>query len=403
MSNPYNVVVSGLLAPYAEGFHAELRALGYRRNASSPQLALMAHLSRWLEHRGLEPGGFDPGLVEAFLADRRSEGYTMWLSTKGIAPLLAFLRSIGVVPVVVDFGAVTAVDRLIEEFVGYLRSERGLTDGTIYNYVSVAGVFLAAETQIDEADLSGLSASDVVGFVLAENEGRSVRSAQSLACGLRAFLRFAFATGKTDTDLAAGVPTIASWRLSTVPRSISQSEVKALLGSCDRRTAFGRRDYAAMLLMVRLGLRAGEIAALELVDIDWRAGDLVVRGKCSRVERLPLPVDVGGAIAGWVRRGRPVCGSQRVFTRVRAPHQGLSVGGVGAIVKAAGLRVGIPDVHAHRLRHTAATRMLAGGADLVEIGQVLRHASVLTTSIYAKVDDDRLRPLAIAWPTGARS
>jgi integrase/recombinase XerD len=403
VSNPYNVVVSGPLGPYAEGFHAELRALGYRRNASSPQLALMAHLSRWLERRGLEPGGLDPGLVDAFLADRRSEGYTMWLSTKGVAPLLAFLRRIGVVPVVVDLGPVTAVDRLIEEFVAYLRSERGLVEGTIYNYVSVAGVFLAAETQIDDADLSGFSASDVVRFVLDENEGRSVRSAQRLACGLRAFLRFAFATGKTDTDLTAGVPTIASWRLSTVPRSISQSEVRALLRSCDRRTAFGRRDYAAMLLMIRLGLRSGEVAALELADVDWRAGDLIVRGKGSRVERLPLPVDVGEAVASWVRRGRPVCDSRRVFTRVRAPHRGLSVGGVGNIVKAAGLRAGIPHVHAHLLRHTAATRMLAGGADLVEIGQVLRHASVLTTSIYAKVDDDRLRALAIQWPTGARS
>jgi len=403
VSNPYNVVVVGPLAPYAEGFHAELRALGYRRNASSPQLALMAHLSRWLEHRGLEPGGIDVGLVDAFLADRRSEGYTMWLSSKGIAPLLAFLRRIGVVPVVVDLGPVTAVDRLIEEFVAYLRSERGLVDGTIYNYVHEASMFLVAECQIDDANLSGFSASDVVRFVLAENEGRSVRSTQRLACGLRAFLRFAFATGKTDTDLAAGVPTIASRRLSTVPRSISQSGVASLLRSCDRRTAFGRRDYAAMLLMSRLGLRTGEVAALELADVDWRAGDLTVRGKASRVERLPLPVDVGEALAGWICRGRPVCDSARVFTRVRAPHQGLSVGGVGAIVKSAGLRAGIPDVHAHLLRHTAATRMLAGGADLVEIGQVLRHASVLTTSIYAKVDDDRLRPLALAWPIGARS
>ncbi len=142
---------------------------------------------------------------------------------------------------------------------------------------------------------------------------------------------------------------------------------------------------------------------MELADIDWRAGDLIVRGKGSRVERLPLPVDVGEVIAGWIRRGRPHCDSQRVFTRIRAPHQGLTVGGVGEIVKAAGLRAGNPHVHAHRLRHTAATRMLAGGADLVEIGQVLRHASVLTTSIYAKVDDERLRPLALPWPIGARS
>jgi integrase len=155
--------------------------------------------------------------------------------------------------------------------------------------------------------------------------------------------------------------------------------------------------------MIRLGLRAGEVAALNLDDIDWRAGDIVVRGKARRVERLPLPVDVGEAVAAWIRRGRPLCDSRRVFTRLRAPHQQLSVGGIGAIVKAASSRAGLSGVNAHRLRHTAATQMLNGGADLVEIGQVLRHTSTLTTSIYAKVDDNRLRPLARAWPMRARS
>lgn len=401
MSDPYRVVVTGPLGLYAAGFHAELRALGYKPNGASGLLALMAHLSRWLNSRGLQPGALDPGQVQEFLADRRAGGYVLWRSTKGIAPVLTFLRSIGVVPVPVVAGPVTAADRLIEEFAGYLRNERGLAAATIRSYVSVARLFLSAGSWTD--DMTAVTAGDVTGFVLAENEGRSTGSAQFVACGLRAFLRFLFATGRTGTKLAAAVPTIASWRLSTIPRSISQNDVNALLRSCDRRRAFGRRDYAAILLMVRLGLRAGEVAGLELADIDWRAGDLIVRGKGSRVERLPLPVDVGEAIAGWVRRGRPACASQRVFTRIRAPHQGLTVGGVGALVKAAGLRAGIPDVHAHRLRHTAATRMLAGGADLVEVGQVLRHASVFTTSIYAKVDDQRLRPLALPWPIGARS
>ena len=327
--------------------------------------------------------------------------YVLWRSAKGIAPVLAYLRRVGVVPVAVTAGPVTVADRVIEEFAGYLRSERGLAASTIRSYVTVARVFLSTGSCAEE--LGGLTASDVTGFVLSEIGSRSVGSAQFVVCGLRAFLRYAFATGRTGTELAAAVPTVASWSSSAVPQSISERQVKALLRSCDRRTAFGRRDYAAMLLMVRLGLRTGEVAALELADIDWRAGDLIVRGKGSRIERLPLPADVGEAIAGWVRRGRPACDSRRVFTRVRAPHQGLSVGGVAAIVKAAGLRAEIPDVHAHRLRHTAATRMLAGGADLVEIGQVLRHASVLTTSIYAKVDHDRLRPLARPWPIGAQS
>jgi integrase len=182
-----------------------------------------------------------------------------------------------------------------------------------------------------------------------------------VACGLRAFLRFAYVTGRTGTQLDGAVPKIASRRLSRVPRSISTAEVEALLASCDRRTTFGRRDLAALMLMVRLGLRAGEVAALELGDIGWRCGEIVVRGKANRVERLPLPVDVGQALTGWLRRGRPRCESRAVFTRVRAPHRQLSVGGVGAIVKAAAARAGLSAVNAHRLRHTAATAMLAEG------------------------------------------
>jgi len=174
--------------------------------------------------------------------------------------------------------------------------------------------------------------------------------------------------------------------------------VRLLLASCDRRTTYGRRDFAALTLLSRLGLRAGEVAALELTDLGWRAGVVVIRGKGRRQERLPLPADVGEAIAGWLRRGRPRCECSNVITRVRAPHQRLTSGGVSAIVRAACTRAGLPEVNAHRLRHTAATEMLRAGAGLSEVGQVLRHASLLTTSIYAKVDRTALRALAQPWP-----
>lgn len=174
-----------------------------------------------------------------------------------------------------------------------------------------------------------------------------------------------------------------------------------MLGSCDRRSTFGRRDFAVLTVLVRLGVRAGEVAALELADIDWRAGEITIRGKARREERLPLPVDVGDALVGWLRRGRPGCECSNVFTRVRAPHRGLTSGGVSAIVRAACTRAGLPEVNAHRLRHTAATEMLRAGAGLGEVGQVLRHASVLTTAVYAKVDRDRLRTLALPWPGSA--
>lgn len=195
----------------------------------------------------------------------------------------------------------------------------------------VARLFLFHRSSVGGVDLVGLTGSEITGFVLAETADRSVGSAQFVACGLRAFLRFGYVTGRVDTELDAAVPKIASWRLAGVPRSISDTDIEALLGSCDRRATFGRRDYAALTLMARLGLRVGEVAALKLGDIDWRAGEIVVRGKANRVERLPLPVDVGEALAGWIRRGRPRCDTRAVFTRVRARHQQLSVGGVGAI------------------------------------------------------------------------
>jgi len=186
--------------------------------------------------------------------------------------------------------------------------------------------------------------------------------------------------------------------LPSLPTAFGQREVLLLLASCDRRTTFGRRDFAVLTLLTRLGLRAGEVAALELTDLDWRVGEIVIRGKGRRQERLPLPADVGEALAGWLRRGRPRCECSNVITRVRAPHQRLTSGGVSAIVRAACTRADLPEVNAHRLRHTAATEMLRAGAGLSEVGQVLRHASLLTTSIYAKVDRRALRALAQPWP-----
>lgn len=398
MGNPSRVRVSGPLEPYAVGFRDELKRLGYRPNAASNLLQLMAHVSRWLGHHQLEPGELTPVRVDEFLVDRRAEGYRLWLSRKAIEPMLAFLRSVGVVPDPPLSSPGTAADELVGVFESYLVAERGLATATVSAYVYVARLFLSARSPICGADVAGLTAGEVTGFVLAATTGRSVGYSQYVACGLRAFLRFLHVTSRTDAKLDAAVPKIASWRLSGVPRPISHAEVAALLESCDRRTTFGCRDYAALVLMIRLGLRSGEVASLGLDDVDWRAGEIIIQGKGNRVERLPLPVDVGEAVAGWIRRGRPRCDSRAVFTRVRAPHRQLSAGGVGAIVKSAALRAGLSGVNAHRLRHTAATGMLAAGADLTEIGQVLRHTKMLTTAIYTKVDDDALRPLALPWP-----
>lgn len=399
---PSAVRMIGPLTPHAAGFRRKLAALGYRPNAASDQLRLMAHASRWLDSRGLGLDELTPAGVEEFLAHRRAEGYRLWLSAKAMVPLLAYLRELDVVPTPAAVPAATEAAQLQEHYRAYLLDERGLASGTITGYLHVARLFLAARSVDGALHLERLSAAEVVEFVLAECAPRSVGSAKYVVCGLRALMRYLHVAGHIEVALDGVVPKVASWRLAAQPVAFGRAEVARLLASCDRRSTFGRRDYAVVTMLARLGLRAGEVAALELGDIDWRAGELVVRGKGHLHERLPLPVDVGQALAGWLRRGRPRCESPTVFTTVRAPHRALTSGGVSAIVRAACGRAGLPELNAHRLRHTAATEMLRAGASLPEVGQVLRHTSVLTTAIYAKVDRDRLRSLALPWP-GATS
>jgi integrase/recombinase XerD len=400
MGNPSRVKVIGPLVPYVRGFRAELEGQGYRRNPVCEQLQLMAHVSRWLAGRGLGVGDLTATRIEEFLGARRAAGYVLWCSPKGVAPLLAYLRGLGVVPAPEPAIPGTPAEDLLERYRVYLVQERGLAAGTVAADLHVARLFLATRPQTPglELGLEELTPSEVIDFVLGQCRNRSTGSAKYVVAGLRALLRYCYLEGRTARSLADAVPRVASWRLAGLPRAVDRDEVAALLKSCDRRTTFGRRDFAVLMLMVRLGLRAGEVAGLLLDDIDWRAGEIVVRGKGPKEERLPLPSDVGQAIAGWLRRGRPRCAAREVFTRVRAPHRGLSSAGASAIVAAACARASLTGVHAHRLRHTAATEMLRSGAGLTEIGQVLRHASVLTTSIYAKVDRSSLRDLAKPWP-----
>jgi integrase len=218
---------------------------------------------------------------------------------------------------------------------------------------------------------------------------------------LRSLLGWLHITGATPVSLAGAVPSVAGWRLSALPKGLEPGQLRRLLAACDRRTATGRRDYAIMLLLARLGLRAGEVAHLGLSDIDWRHGEVAIVGKGNRAERLPLPADVGAAVAAYLRRGRPGTAEGRsVFVRVHAPHRALTTGGVTMVVFDAAQRAGLPKMHAHRLRHTAATAMLRAGSPLTEVGQVLRHRSPLTTASYAKVARGALAVLARPWPPG---
>jgi integrase len=235
---------------------------------------------------------------------------------------------------------------------------------------------------------------------LRESSAVSVATTQNFVAGLKSFLRFCFVEGLVALDLSEAALAITGRRRSSLPRGISAADAKALLASCDRRSALGRRDYALLVVLLRLGLRRSEVAGLCLDDIDWRAGEVVVRGKGAREDRLPLPADVGEAIAAYLRRGRPQGDRREVFLRARAPYGPIASGTVASSVRRACRRAGIAEVGSHRLRHTVACEMVAAGVPLVEIAQVLRHHSLQTTAVYARVDVDRLRLLAAPWPGG---
>lgn len=394
--------MSGPLGPYAVGFRTVLAGWGYTPSSAAGQVQLMAHVSRWLVDRGLDGGDLTSAVVEEFLQARRAAGYGQWLSLRGMAPLLDYLRGVGIAPARSPVVANSAVEVLLAAYEAYLVGERGLAVSTVRNYLHVARQFVSGQCVSERAELDGLTAARVSEFVLAGCRSRSVGSATLLVVGMRALLRYLHLAGVTQTVLVGAVPSAASWPASSLPQPINRGQAARLLNSCDRRTAVGRRDFAVLTLQLRLGLRVSEVAALELSDVDWRHGEILVRGKSHREERLPLPADVGEAVAGWLRHGRTQCASTRVFTTLLAPRGELTGKAVSAIVKRAACRAEIPAMTAHRLRHTTATDLLRSGASLPEVGQVLRHASMLSTAIYAKVDHAALSAVVRPWPAGAR-
>jgi site-specific recombinase XerD len=359
----------------------------------------MAGLSRWLEGVRLELDALTTARAAEFLSAHRADGHRFPKSAEGLGPLLGYLRGVGVVPQA-STAVRTPVEELLARFGVYLAGERGLAAGTIIGYQH-AGALLFAALDAVGRDLEGLTSAVVQEFLLAECADRSVFASKNLVKGLRSLLRFLHVEGITAVSLAGGVPTVSGWSGTSVPRGIDARSVQRLLASCDRRTVKGGRDFAVLTLLCRLGVRAGEVTALTLTDIDWRAGEVVVHGKGNRLERLPLPVDVGEALAAYVRRGRPRSDVPQLFLRVLAPQRGLTIGGINEIVHSACDRAGLPSVGTHRLRHTVASELLRSGAGLAEIGQLLRHRSIATTSVYAKVHTDALRQLARPWPGGA--
>ena len=395
------VRMPGPVAPYARGFAGELARLGFTRYSAQKQLQLTAHVSRWLGDAGLSTADLDAGAVDGFLAARRDGGHGEFITPKALAPLLGYLRGLGVAPQPEPPAAQTRAEQLLADYRTWLLAERGLRVKVVRGYADSVAPFVTAHAG-GEAGLRDLDAGDVTAFMTVQARRLAPKTVQRLASALRSLLRYWYLQGIISARLDHVVPAIAN-RRPALPRPLEQSQAAALLASCDLQAPTGRRDLAMLTLLARMGLRAGEVAGLKLEDIDWRTGEITIAGKGNRRDRLPLPADVGQAIAAYLRDGRPASAVDRsVFIRARAPRCGLTAGGVTQAVAAAAVRAGLGTIHAHRLRHTAATAMLAGGGSLADIGQVLRHRRPLTTAAYVKVNVEALRTLARPWP-GASS
>jgi site-specific recombinase XerD len=399
MFDPHSVRFRGPLVPHVDGFWWELMRQGYSPLSGGNLLRLAGHVSRWLEDSSLGASDLSVERVAEFVTHRRDEGYTQFLTPRALEPLLGYLRGIGVAPQlrpprIPD----TPVNRLLKDYEQYLAQERGLNSSTIRAYADFANRFVAERGSLD---WRRLRAAEVTEFVLRDSRQMTVGYCKNTVTSLRSLLRFLHVRGSITCDLSLCVPAVAGWRLAWLPKALESDQVDRLLRSCDSRSAIGRRDGAIVRLLVRLGLRAFEAAGLRLDDIDWRAGEIVVRGKGRREGRLPLPRDVGRALVAYLRHDRPRTDVRQVFLRSRAPYRALSTGGVLGAVRGALRRAGVLAGGAHLLRHTVATEMLRRGASLPEIGWVLRHRHIDTTAIYAKVDHAALRMLAQPWPGGA--
>lgn len=394
-------VVQGPLARHEAGLRAELTRAGYAESSVRDVVRSMARLSAWLDQTGRAASELTPLVVEEFLAWQRERCTSEVVARRGLRPLLGYLREVGVVPDREVDGS-GPLEVLLARYRAWLVGERCLAAESVRCYCGQAKKFLAWLPEPLAVSLARLDAGMVTAFVVAQSGvAGSVESAKALVTALRSLLRFLHVDGMVSGPLVGAVPAVAGWRLAGLPRGLEHSQIEAVLAGPDTSTAVGLRDRAVLMLLARLGLRGGEAAALRLADVDWRRGEILVRGKAARVERLPLPVEVGQALAAYLTGGRPPCSCTALFVTARAPYHALSGAAVRAIMGRACLAAGLPRVGAHRLRHSLATEVLRAGAGLPEVGQLLRHRNQLSTTIYAKVDHTALRALARPWPLPA--
>jgi len=392
---------AGLLGAYIDSFVERAGAAGYPREGVRRQCWIIRDFGLWLERSGVEIGELDDSLIGSYLDERGRGGLVGGSGRATLRFLVEHLKALGVA-LAEPAPASSPLERFLGGYSEYLKVQRGLAATTVDYYLTYARRFLGERFGEDgPLAFRDLQASDVSDFVLRWAHSQSPGRAKLMVTALRALHRFLLERGQIEVDLAGAVPTVPDWRLSSVPKYLPREQVERLLSNGVHDTATGRRDRAILLLLARLGLRAGEVVALELDDIDWRAGEINVRGKGSLHDRLPLLADVGEALAAYLSQDRPSCTTRRIFVRARAPIRGFAgSAAISTIVSKALRRAGLNPATKgpHLLRHSLATGMLRSGASMPEIGQVLRHRHPNTTEIYAKVDFASLRRLAQPWP-----
>ena len=403
-TNPRTIeaLTSGPLASPLKVYAQRLYENGYAVHSGFVQLRLLGCFNRWLDRNVLTAEDVDPATIDRYLRGRAQSGKLRKGDSAALSRLLAILRPDGTG---VTAPPLTAIEIALGQFQQYLRQERSLTEATVINYTPVVRSFLSERFPKGAVHCQQITAADITAFVQRQATLVTSKRAPLVVTALRSFLRYLFLRGIVAIDLATCVPTIATWSLSNVPRFLAGEQIQKILGSCDKETAMGKRDYALLLLLARLGLRAGEVVALTLDDFDWEAGLVTVRGKGKRVAQMPLPSEVGTAIADYLSTGRPRCSSRRMFIRAKAPLTGFANSvAICSLVDRALERAGVESEYrgSHVFRHSLATGMLNHGASLDEIGDLLRHRRPDTTRIYAKVDLVSLRSIALPWPGGSR-
>jgi site-specific recombinase XerD len=394
----------GPLVPYLDAFVQSLIEQGFKTHLIGRQIRVVSYFSQWLLDKDVAAEDVDEQQVRCFFAGRAQQQSIRSGDHAALKRLVECLRQMNIIgPHPVD-NKPTPIQHALNAFATYLRDERKLCDKTRIQYCPVIEQFLSERFRQGSLEFSALRAGDIIGFITQQAKHLSPARAKVATTALRSYLKYLRYCDEIQLDLSSAVPTVPNWSMTGIPRAIAPDHLQAIFAHCPRDTPIGRRDYAILMLLAYLGLRAGEIVSLNLDSIDWEVGSIAITGKGNQAASLPLPTEVGEAVVDYLRHGRPINSSRALFLRACAPIRGLGAQQTIGTIVAKGIKradIDIPHRGTHQFRHALATSMLRHGATLTEIGSVLRHRHAKTTSLYAKVDFAALRPLSLPWPGGA--